>query len=206
MSDINLLQNQLIADSDVKLQRTLSRLEMALVIIFVLGVLTGGGLFAWKTLTSRASVRDAEIVEQRNQELALSAGEKREKVVRFQSQTVNMGLLLEEHRYWTNVLRLINSAAIFGVQFLEVNGTNEGNVVIGGLATELPTIAAFTKNLNSLPYVKQVVLNSSSLSDIPNSTFYRFTITVVFDPEVLKFQDPEALSVNPPQAYSSEAH
>ena len=94
MSDINLLQNQLIADSDVKLQRTLSRLEMALVIIFVLGVLTGGGLFAWKTLTSRASVRDAEIVEQRQQELALSAGEKREKVVRFQSQTVNMGLLL----------------------------------------------------------------------------------------------------------------
>ena len=186
MANINLLQNQLQSDNNLKFRRLIDKLEIVLFVALVLAVLAGVGLFIWNQNARRSQANATQEIEQSKVRLAESVQTKRDLVIIKQAQLRFIGELLASHVYWPNVLDLISSAVVPGVQFSQMTSAAGGTILINGLAPDFTTIASFTKQLNSKPGVSQVILNSSSLSNSQGKSVYNFTITVAFDPEILK--------------------
>lgn len=157
--------------------------------LVVLFLLLAGGLWFWNNYAQKNQLEAAKNIEEQKGRLEEAVAQKRDAVVRTQAQVQHINTLLGEHLYWSKVFKMINSASISGVQFIELSGSNKGNMLITGVAPDFTTIATFNKKLNDLEGVSQVVLNSSSLSDTSARVFYQFTITVTFDPEILKMSN-----------------
>jgi len=191
MSDINLLQNQLKADTNYKYKRVLARVQKFFSAGLALFVLLGVALFALNVYNQRSQAEAGKDIAAKQVKLESTVLKQRDKVVGVQAQSQYVGELLANHLYWSQVLGLVNSASISGVQFLELSGSTKGNLLITGVAPDFPTIAAFNKKLGAVKGIKQVVLNSSSLADRVADVYYQFTLTVSFDPEVLKYSSPE---------------
>lgn len=187
-SDINLLQNQLTADSTLKVKGLLSKVEIGLFVAVIFALLAGAGLFILNRMSVGNQAKTAQEIERRKVELASAASEKRNSVVKVQSQLDNIGKLLPEHIYWTQVFKLLNASSLAGLQFSQISvSANDGRAVVSGQASDFNTIAAFTKKLGAQPGVAQVTINSSSLSDTGQRTSYTFSVTATFDKGVFRY-------------------
>lgn len=191
-SDINLLQNQLTADSSIKLKGVFEKLEIGLFAAVILALLAGVGLFLLNGASQKNQIRTAEEIEKRKVELASTTSTKRDSVVRTQAQLERVAELLPRHIYWSEVFKKLNNASLAGLQFTQISVTAEdGKVVIGGQAASFNTIAAFTKKLSTEPGVGQVTINSSSLSDTGDRIYYTFSVSAIFDASVFRYPEEE---------------
>ena len=188
MAEINLLQNQLKGDSNLRLKKYIGLTHGLLFSVLILAILASLGLYVWNKLSVKSEKEALSKVEQRKVDLEANLTEKRNSVVRAQARLTHLNTLLDGKVYWTNFLTLINSAAISSVQFRQLDGADEGTAVISGTVPDLPTLALLTQRLNELEGVSQVVLNSSALSESTLKPSYSFTLTLFFNPEILKFK------------------
>jgi len=189
MADINLLQNKLgSSTADIKTGRLLDRVEFFTAALLILSIFIGAGFLGGKVYLQRKEESFTREIVARRVELEKVSQERRDKAVTVQAEIKNMNELLPHHLYWTNMIKSLNAAAISGVQFTNITATGDGNVTLSGLANDYPTLAAFIKKLNETKYVDQVILNSSTLSELTSRVFYRFTIAISFDPTIFNYQ------------------
>lgn len=191
-SDINLLQNQLTADSTIKFKGILEKVEAIIFAAIILSVLVGAGLIIWNGVSKRNQVRTAEQIEQRKVELASTASVKRNEVVRTQAQIANIEKILPEHVYWSEVFKLINNSTLAGIQLTQVSASSkDGRVLIMGQASEFNTVAAFAKKLGAAPGVTQAIINSSSLAETSTRILHTFAISATVDKSIFEFPKEE---------------
>jgi Tfp pilus assembly protein PilN len=189
MGDINLLENQLANDITIRYRQYFLRARFILFIALIVLLLAGGGLLVWVKSAEKKQAQAETSVAQKGQELVGQSREKRDAAVAVQGQLQALQQLLPAHPYWSQAFNSVDEAVIPGVQFTGLSTATNSTMVLNGVAKDYDTLAAFTKKLKDVQYIQQVVLNSSSLSDTPDNAYYRFTLTVAFDPKVLKFQD-----------------
>lgn len=194
MPDINLLQNQLEADTQFKYKRLFSRISKVLLILNILILIAGVGLWIWNASARPDSGSTSNVVAEKRTELALEASNKRDEVVKTQAQIKHTNQLLEGHLYWTNLFEVISEASISDVQFIDFRANSDGSLSITALASDLTIMAAFTQKLNSLESIKKATINSSSLSNRSGQSFYNFIVDIEFVPEVLKFNSEDEVS------------
>ena len=189
MADINLLQNQLKSDAGLKFRRYFSWTETGIFIILAVFVIAGVGFFVWNNVARRSEANAAKKIEEQKIKLASAVSDKRTEVIKTQGQILNLGSLLGTHTYWSNLFALINQASVSGMQITHLAAAAEGNLLITGLAPDFTSIATFNKRLSTLPHIKEVVLNSSSLTSTAERTYYNFTVSVKFSPDLLLFSE-----------------
>ena len=190
MSDINLLENQLSADSSIHLRKYSRKVIYGLLAILAGSLVLAGVFFALNRTADEGMAESARTLEDKKAEFAAAADSKRDDLAIGQSRMFHFGELLKGHAYWTNILEPLAGAVIPGINISEISAMEQGTLVIVAQANDLTLVADFTDRLNKLPGVSQVVLNSSSLttSSLPGTaTRYTFSLTLTLSPEVLQY-------------------
>ncbi|OGE86169.1 MAG: hypothetical protein A3J48_00745 [Candidatus Doudnabacteria bacterium RIFCSPHIGHO2_02_FULL_46_11] len=191
MSEINLLENQLAADASNRYRRLFNMAKTGLVVILLLMVLAGGGFLIFARLAEESRTHLEQTIKQRKVQLESATQERRDNSVRTQARLQYMDTLLGEHLYSTKLLETLSATTLSGIRFEQLGINAEGVATLSGKSNTFDTAVSFSKKLGTLQGIKQVVLNSISLSnEAGEGEPYSFSMNIYFDTVLLRTATP----------------
>ena len=127
----------------------------------------------------------------------------------FQSKINNAKTLLDKHQYWSQFLSALEQATISDVSYINVIGSQDGNVTLAGFAKDYRAVG---RQLLAFQSAKDVVASASISSANavlnPNGEVsgVNFTVSLKIQPSVLKLKAGAVPQVVVPTTSAPQPH
>ncbi len=177
----NLIKDELVTFFDWK-KNIILLLSFVIASCLILGIIYGA-LMYWE----KQKKKQSEIMTQKFNELGLQIrqieDEEREIFI-FQKRLKQSAQLLEQHIYWTNFLKFLESNTIKDVYFYDFNGDVNGNYTIPAWAKDFKALAKQIKIFKALDNVKEVKVTGGGVGKADGSAGISFSLIISIDPKI----------------------